>query len=467
MAPDTGLPRPAPPRAADPAAADGLPAPRRRLSTLVIQLSIAVTVLDAQMLGVALPGIARGLEVSPADATWLLNAYQLAVVCTLLPMASLGEILGFRRVFLSGLAAFAAASVGAALAPGFGPLLACRVLQGLGASAVMSLTAGMIRHTFPQAKLGGAMGINAMVVAVSGASAPGIAAAVLSVAPWPWLFLVHVPLALLGLAVGARALPDPPRARRSFDTPSAALNVLAFGLLFLGLDLSLAAPALALPLMAMGALAGWLLVRRQFARPAPLVPVDLLRIRAVGLSVAASVCAFAAWYAAYLSLPFLFQAAGRGQAEAALLLTPWPLALAVAAPLAGRLSDRAPTALLCAGGMAALAAGLAVLLTGSAALLSGAALLAGAAVALCGAGFGFFMTPNNRTMLSAAPKARAGGAGGMQATARVLGTTLGATALALSFQTAGLEGGPRLAMAAAIGLALAAAALSLSRRKAA
>jgi MFS transporter, DHA2 family, multidrug resistance protein len=424
-----------------------------------------VTVLDAQMLGAALPGIARGLQVSPADATWLLNAYQLAVVCALLPMASLGEILGFRRVFLSGLAAFAAASVGAALAPGFAALLACRVMQGLGAAAVMSLTAGMIRHTFPQAKLGGAIGINAMVVAVSGASAPGIAAAVLSVAPWPFLFLVHVPLALLALAVGARALPDPPRARRSFDAPSAALNVLAFGLLFLGVDLLLAEPGLALPLVAMGALAGWFLVRRQFARPAaPLLPVDLLRIRAVGTAVAASVCGFAAWYAAYLSLPFLFQAAGRGQAEAALLLTPWPLALAVAAPLAGRLSDRVPTALLCAGGMAALAAGLASLLSGSAALLSGAAPLAGAAVALCGAGFGFFMTPNNRTMLSAAPKARAGGAGGMQATARVLGTTLGTTTLALSFQVAGTGGGPRLALLAGIGFALAAAALSLSRR---
>jgi DHA2 family multidrug resistance protein-like MFS transporter len=267
--------------------------------------------------------------------------------------------------------------------------------------------------------------------------------------------------------VGARALPDPPRARRPFDTPSAALNALAFGLFFLGLDLLLAEPGWGLPLMALGALAGWFLVRRQFARPAaPLLPVDLLRIRAVGTAVAASVCGFAAWYAAYLSLPFLFQAAGRGQAEAALLLTPWPLALAVAAPVAGRLSDRVPTALLCAGGMAALAAGLAALLGAeAAALLSpGAAALVGALVALCGAGFGAFMTPNNRTMLSAAPKARAGGAGGMQATARVLGTTLGTTVLALCFQLAGTEGGPRLAMGAAMGFALAAAGLSLSRR---
>jgi MFS transporter, DHA2 family, multidrug resistance protein len=420
-----------------------------------------VTVLDAQMLGVALPSVSRDLGVSPAGATWLLNAYQLAVVSTLLPFASLGEILGFRRVFLCGLAAFAAASAGAALAPGFGSLLAFRALQGLGAAAVMSLTAGMIRHTFPQAHLGRAIGINAMVVAVSGAAAPGIAAAVLSAAPWPWLFLVHVPLGLLGLAVGARALPDPPRARRPFDWPSAALNVCAFGLLFLGLDVLLAAPGLALPLVAAGALAGFFLVRRQLSRPAPLLPLDLLRIRAVGTAVAASVCGFAAWYAAYLALPFLFQAAGRGQAEAAALLTPWPLALAVAAPLAGRLSDRVPTALLCAGGMAALATGLALLAAGAAA---GAAVLAVAAVALCGAGFGAFMTPNNRTMLSAAPKNRAGGAGGMQATARVLGTTLGATTLALCFQAAGLGGGPPLALAAAIGFALAAAGLSLSRR---
>jgi len=424
-----------------------------------------MTVLDAQMLGVALPGIARDLGITPASATWLLNAYQLAVVSTLLPLSSLAEIVGFRRVYLAGFCVFAVASVGAALAPSFGALVGFRVLQGLGAAAVMSLTAGMIRHTFPVAQLGRAIGINALVVAVSGASAPGIAAAVLAVAPWPFLFLVHVPLGLIGLAVGARALPDPPRARRSFDTPSAALNVLAFGLLFLGLDLLLAATGLALPLMGLGALAAWFLVRRQLSRSAPLLPLDLLRIRAVGTAVAASVCGFAAWYSAYLALPFLFQATGRDQAEAALLLTPWPLALAVAAPLAGRLADRVPTALLCAGGMAALATGLALLAGPATAAASGTALvLTGAAVALCGASFGTFMTPNNRTMLSAAPKARAGSAGGMQATARVLGTTLGTTTLALSFQVAGTGAGPRLALGAGIGFALAAAALSLSRR---
>ena len=131
---------------------------------------------------------------------------------------------------------------------------------------------------------------------------------------------------------------------------------------------------------------------------------------------------------------------------------------------AGTARERGLGVLICAAGMASMATGLA-LLAGSAALAAGAvAALTGAVVALCGAGFGAFMTPNNRTMLSAAPKARAGGAGGMQATARVLGTTLGATTLALSFQVAGADGGPRLALGAGIGFALAAAGLSLSRR---
>lgn len=444
--------------------ADGLPPPRRRRAVLAISAAIAVTVLDSAMLNVALPGIARDLGISPAAATWLLNAYQLTVVTTLLPLASLGEVAGFRRVFLTGFAVFAAASLGAALAPDFGTLLGARILQGLGASAVMSLTAGMVRHTYPAGQLGRAIGINAMVVAVSGASAPSLAGAILAVAPWPALFLATLPVSLAGILVGLAALPAPAGTRRPFDLGSAVLNVLAIGLFFLGLDLLLPATLPALALIAGGLLAGWSLVLRQLSRPAPLLPLDLLRIRVIAVAVAASVCGFAAWYASYVSLPFLLQMAGYSQVQTGLAMTPWPLGMAVAAPLAGRLSDRVPTAILCAAGMAAMAVGL-----GAIALLplgGEAGLLLGAAVALCGAGFGCFQTPNNRTMLGSAPKARSGSAGGMQATARLLGTTLGTTVVAVSFQMAGAGDGPGIALLAGIGFALAAGMLSLSRRRA-
>ena len=156
--------------------------PRRVLAVVAISTSISMTVLDSSMLNVALPGIARDLDIPPASATWLLNAYQLTVVTTLLPLASLGESLGFRRVFLGGFLLFGLAALGASLAGSFEALLGFRILQGLGSSAVMSLTAGLIRHTYPARELGRALGINAMGVAVSGASAPSLAAAILSVA---------------------------------------------------------------------------------------------------------------------------------------------------------------------------------------------------------------------------------------------------------------------------------------------
>jgi DHA2 family multidrug resistance protein-like MFS transporter len=440
--------------------ADGLPMPQRAFAVLAVSISIAITVLDSSMVNVALPGIARSLDISPATATWLLNAYQLTVVTTLLPLASLGEKLGFRPVFLVGFAVFGLASLGSALAPGFEALLACRILQGLGASAGMCLTAGLIRHIYPLRQLGQAIGINAMVVAVSGASAPSLAAAILTVAPWQALFAVHVPVSLLGILVGWLALPVQPGTSRPFDWASAALNILSFGLFFLGLDLLLAMPLPAALLIAAGIGAGVLLVRRQLSQPAPLLPIDLLRIRTIAFAVAASICAFSAWYTSHVSLPFLLQAAGISQGGTGLIMTPWPLGMAFGAPIAGKLSDRIPTPWLCAVGMTAMVTGLGVV---ASLPLLGNGLLIGAMMALCGAGFGFFSTPNNRTMIGSAPKARAGGAGGMQATARLLGTTLGTTVVGLCFQMAGAAG-PQVALLAGIGFALAAGVLSLVRR---
>jgi DHA2 family multidrug resistance protein-like MFS transporter len=447
----------APPVVAD---QDGLPRPRRILSVIAISTSISMTVLDSSMLNVALPGIARELDIEPATATWLLNAYQLTVVTTLLPLASLGESLGFRRVFLSGFLIFGCAALGAAMASSFESLLAFRILQGLGSSAVMSLTAGLIRHTYPARDLGRALGINAMVVAVSGASAPSLAAAILSVAPWPVLFAVNVPVSLFGIAIGLRALPNHPGTRRRFDLPSALLNIGTLGLFFLGLDLLLHATGPALLLVAGGVGCGFVLVRRQLSRPAPLLPVDLLGIKVIALSVLASICAFTAWYASFVSMPFLLQGVGFSQVMTGLVMTPWPLGMALSAPLAGKLSDRVPTALLCTAGMGALALALGAI---ALAPLAAWGLALGAVMWVCGAGFGCFSTPNNRTMIGSTPKSRSGSAGGMQATARLLGTTLGTTVVALCFQVAGAEG-PRVALLCAIGFAVAAGALSLSRR---
>lgn len=440
-------------------AGDGLPQPRRSLAVAAISLGIAITVLDAAMVNVALPAIGRDLGVDPASVIWLSNGYQLVVVATLLSFASLAEIIGFRRVFLGGLAVYVLAALMCALAPSFPALVAARVLQGLGASAVMALMGGLIRYTYPTRLLGRAIGLNALIVAICSAAGPSLGSVVLAAGSWPWLFAVNLPLGVAGILIGARALPETPRARRAFDSVAAALATIGFGLLFLGADLALASPVLGLGLMVAGGAAGVVLVRRDLATPTPLLPLDLLRLPAVGLAVGASICCFAAWSLTFVSLPFHFIANGWSQVETGLLMTPWPLALAVAAPFAGRLSDRVPTALLCmlGGGVLSLALLAVVILPGGA-----PAVALAVAVGLGGLGFGFFQTPNNRTMLGSAPKARSGGAGGMQATARLFGQTLGTTLVALAFQSGG---GPKLALGAGALFALAAAVLSLIRRR--
>lgn len=438
---------------------DGLPAPRRRLAVATVMASIIVTVLDTAMINVALPAIGQDLGVRPADAVWLVNGYQVVVVATLISFASLAEILGFRRVFLAGMVLYVVASLGCALAVSYPMLLVARLFQGLGASAVMALTAGLMRHIYPSRQLGRAIGMTAMTVAISAAAGPSIGSAILAFGSWHWLFALAVPIGLAGIAAGVATLPQTPRAHRRFDAVAAVLAALAFGLLFLGAGLVMAVPLAGVAVLAAAVAAGAILVRRDLATPTPLLPLDLLRLPAVAVSVAASVCAFSAWALSFVSLPFHFISNGHDQVVTGLLMTPWPLALAVAAPLAGRLADRLPTAMMCFTGASVLAAALLalVLLPGSASVVA-----LGLAVGLAGAGFGVFMTPNNRTMLGAAPMARSGGAGGMQATARLLGQTLGTTLVAVAFQ---VGGGPKLALAAGVVFALAAATFSLVRRR--
>lgn len=438
-------------------AADGLPPGRRAASAAAIAAAISVTVLDAAMVNIALPFAAADLRLTPAEAVWLVNAYQITVVGLLIPMSALGEILGFRRVWAWGLALFTLGAVACAFAPGFAPLLAARVTQGAGSAAVMALTAALVRHTYPQSQLGRAIGVNAMTVAACSAVGPSLGAAVLSVAPWPAVFVAHVPIGLLALVAGTRLLPRPEPENRPFDGIAAALNAGAFGAMFLGLDLLLHAPLAGAAALVLALLCFRALLRRELGKPVPMLPLDLLRIREVRLAVLASSCIFAAHMVTVVALPFHLSAAGLPAWQIGVALTPYPIVLGVMAPFAGRWADQGhSSAISCLlGGVV-----LAVALLALAVLRPTAPFAVGAILAVAGLGFGFFQAPNNRTMLAAAPRARAGGAGGMQATARVLGQSFGAMLAAMAFTLAG----PPMAFAAGAVLAAGAGLFSALRR---
>ena len=412
---------------------DGIPLPKRYWAIAAIALGITLAVIDSAIANIALPTIARDLHTNSAFSIWIVNGYQLAITISLLPFSSLGDIFGYRRVYIGGLVVFVIASVACALSSSLPELALARVVQGFGAAGIMSVNTALVRFIYPYRQLGRGIGINAVVVAISAAIGPTVASGILSVANWPWLFAVNVPIGLAALSIGLMALPVTPRAAHDFDLTGAVMSALTFGLLIAGIDAAghgeagwLVVPAIG------GALGcGYLLVRRELPRPSPLLPVDLLRIPVFSLSVATSICSFAAQMLALVALPFHLQTAnGFSAVETGLLITPWPLAVAVVAPIAGRLADRYPAGLLGAAGLAIFALGLLLL-----ALMPQTSAYGAIAwrMAVCGAGFGLFQSPNNRAMITSAPADRSGGASGMLGTARLLGQTTGAALVALLF----------------------------------
>jgi MFS transporter, DHA2 family, multidrug resistance protein len=441
--------------------ADGLPIPRRYWAVATLILGITMSVLDSTIVNVALPSLAHDFHASDAASIWVINSYQVAILIALLPLASLGEIVGYRRVSQWGLGIFTAASLACALAPTLGTLSIARVVQGLGAAGIMSVNSALVRFTYPHRMLGRAIGINAFAVAVAAAIGPTIASAILAIAHWRWLFAVNVPIGAITIVIALYALPETDRSSRRLNYAGVALQAGTFALLIGGLQ-SLAQDAatpLAFAEIIGGCILGAILVRHEINREAPLIPFDLLRRRLFSLSVATSVCSFMAQMAGLVALPFEIQRVGHSAAETGLLMTPWPVGVALAAPIAGRLADRYPAGILGSLGLLAMASGLTLLAMfphdGTPADLIWR-------MALCGLGFGFFQSPNNRTLIASAPRARTGAAGGMLATARLLGQTLGAAGVAILFR-AYPDKGSNLTLAVAAGIALLAAAVSVSR----
>lgn len=429
---------------------------RERTTAVAVLAAMALVVLDAGLLNVALPTIAESLGETAARTILTVSAYQTALVVGLLPCAHLAERLGYRRLFVGGLALFSAASVLCALAPSLPLLVAARVLQGLGGAAVMSLGIALLRFALGPDRLGEAIGWNALTVALCSAAGPIVGASILSVAPWPWLFLAKLPISALALAT-TPALPKIEPTRLSIDVPGILLHGLAASLILIATESAMSRPVLAIILIAMAVAFAVLLIRRERGRQAPIWPIDLLALRSFRVSVAASICCFTAQSAGLLALPFYLQLGlGHGPVIAGLVLTCWPLSVAATGPFANRLAQRFGSALLCATGGAVLGLGLLL----SALWPAQDAVMLAIGATLAGLGFGLFQVPNNRILFLTAPPERSAAAGGMQGSARLIGQTLGALLMGLLFASASAVDAARAGLALAAIFAIIASLVS-------
>ena len=441
---------------------------RPYLAVIAVLAAIMMGVLDGTVMNVALPTLSKEFNVTPSDIIWVVNAYQLVVTMMLLGFAAIGDVFGYKKVFLCGVSIFVTASALCAMSKSFEMMVASRILQGIGGACTMSINTALLRIIFPPARLGRVMAANAVIVAVTAASGPALGGAILSVGHWSWIFLMNIPLGLAALIIGWKLLPHnpPQKTKQKLDGQSVVMNAVFFGLLIYTIE-GMAHDGFSTLLLLQAVvtvIVGVLYIRRQLQIPMPILPVDLFRIPIFSLSIGCSIACFTAQMLALVSLPFFMQhSLGMGVAATGLLMTPWPLATTLTAPIAGRMIERVHPGILGAVGMGIFAIGLCLLATlGNDTELWNLAWR----MAVCGIGIGLFQTPNNVTITTSAPIRRSGGASGMLGTARVLGQTLGTAIVAILFHYMGQEsGGEVVCLWTALGLALISGGLSCCRIK--
>jgi len=420
------------------ATGDGLAPLPRLLAVFVMTCAVCACSLTFGIVNAALPVMSTALNVTPQDTVALVASFQVSMVATLIPLAALGEIVGYRRVYLAGLAVFGLSSAMISASGQFEAALFWRFVQGVGAAGVLSVNTAILRFVYPRASFGRGLGLNAFVAGSSTALGPSVAAVVLSLANWHWLFLLNVPICIVALIIGAIIVPETPRADRRLNIISLLQHLFAMVALLSAIQLiairGLSAGSVVLAVVGVTALG--LYLARECKRDVPLFPIDLLRIRPFRLSVSASVLAFAAQIVVLTVVPFwLDRAMQASQAEIGYLLSLWPMMSMLAALASGVLLDRFTARRLGIAGMVIFGFGLLIL----AFVHPGTPyFIVGAVMILCGLGFGLFQTPNNKMMLSAAPEERAGSASGSLGTARMIGQSFGSAgaAVALAFSPA-------------------------------
>jgi EmrB/QacA subfamily drug resistance transporter len=402
------------------------------LSLIVLCLGTFAVLLDATIVNVALPSIITDLHASLDQALWVINAYLLVFAGLLIVAGRLGDMFGPRRLFVTGLALFAAASAlcGAAQSPG--QLIAARVLQGVGAAALTPQAMVIIQAVFPRERMGAGFGVFSSMVGLAAVSGPTLGGVLTTYLSWRWVFYVNLPIAAAGIVLAYRFVPDVRTGRRPrLDLIGALLATTGLSAVVYGViegqryDWGTVRYGITIGeiigagLVILAAFVAWERRHRE-----PLMPLGLFRSRTFAIMVLLNVVVQFALQSMLLVNSINLQSVlGMTAVRAGLTSLPLTLALTALAPFAGRLTDRFGGKYVLMAGLVVFAAGIA----GIAAVSSthATSLTFAPVLAVAGLGMGAIFAPLATEAMRAAPARLAGAASGVLNTGRQLGGTLG------------------------------------------
>ena len=415
--------------------------------------------LDASIVTLALPRLSRELHASVGAVEWVALTYLLVLVATVTTVGRLADAVGRKLLYVYGFAVFTAGSVLCGVAPTLAVLIAARALQAVGAAMLQANSVALIAEAMPPQLLGRGIGVQGAAQALGLALGPAIGGALLALGGWRLIFLVNLPAGAIGLALGWFLLPRSRshRALRESDRLGAVLLACAAAGPLLYLSLAGRAgytdPRL-LAVLAAGLLAAVALVRRERRVAEPLIDLSVLRRPVLSVGLSGGLVAYLVLFGTLFVVPYYLSAEHVNAALIGLQLAVLPVAIGIAAPIAGRLLNRVGARPLTAGGLLLTGVGLLVIAFrhGTIGLLVG--------LAVAGLALGAFTPANNASIMSASPKGHAGVIGGVLNMTRGVGTALGvALASALYITASGSSSVSALPAAAASGLTVTLAAL--------
>jgi len=447
--------------------------------TWVLLLTSAASfmaILDAMVVTTALGAIRQDLGASIELLQWTVNAYNLSFAVLLLTGAALGDRFGRRRVFITGITLFVAASVGCALAPGAGWLIAGRALQGVGAALLMPLAMALLSAAFPPEERGKALGIFGGLNGIALILGPIVGGAVAQGLAWQWIFWINLPIGLALIPLARRRIPESLGPRARMDISGVALITgAALGLVWALMrgNRSGWTHAEVLGSLGLGVILAIGFIARELRAREPMVPLRFFRSRAFTAGIAASFLFYASMYGVLFLLPqFLQTAQGHGPLGVGLRLLPWTSPLFVFAPLGGSLVNRLGERTLVVAGLILQAAGMAWI--GWMAVPGLPFVYLVAPLVIAGAGVSAAMPAVQNAILGAVARPEVGKASGIFNMVRFLGGVFGiAVAVAVFSANGGIESPeaftagfvPALAICAALSLLATIAGMALPGRR--
>ena len=439
------------------------------LVLIVAGTSAFMSALDGSIINIIIPQIQAQYQATLGDVSWVSTAYLVTISSLLLSVGRLGDMWGYKWVFGSGFVIFGLGSLLCGLAPTMPTLIGGRLVQGVGAAVLMALSPALITTTFPGRERGRALGMQATLTFTGLTLGPSLGGFIAGHWGWHWVFLINLPVAVLGVTLAFTKLrPTERRGGQTFDLAGALL--FASGLASLLLALSQAetwgwGDARTRLLLAGGVLLLLLFIWQERRARQPMLPLWMFREPAFTSGIAASFLQFSATFVLTFLLPFyLQQYRGLSPGAAGAVMTAQPIAMVSVAGLAGWLSDRIGTRIPATLGMSTIAVGLWL-------VASSGAETPVAQVALClaviGLGAGLFSASNNSSIMGAAPRERQGVAAALQAAARNVGQMTGITIASTLFAHLSLRTdfltAFRTTLVVSVCLAVTSAALSLVR----